>query len=315
VIRGTAGDDLLRSEAGRDTLIGNGGNDVFVIDAGEGEVVVDTGSSTAQAHNALVLPVTLDQVGLRVEGGDVLLAAGETGRRVRHLRGASGETEVAALFVIDAQGAQLHWTVDPAGQTLSPGIQIADRGGSHLTLCASRDQALLGGVGSDTLAVAASGAFLSGGNGADRYAIGRFAAEAIVVDNDAEDGVEDTLRLDSVTAKDQLLLSRVDDDLWLSERPAEAEGEPVPGVVVLDYYREASRRHLALQLGETQVSASELEAWALSDDTEERVAPAAYTAQLDRLIERMAGFASGAGTGTLLPSAPPASPLGGLAVA
>ena len=122
VLRGTAGDDLLRGGAQPCTLVGNGGNDVFVIEAGVGEVVVETGADSA-AQNALVLPVTLDGLQMRVDGEDVVLtlASSGAGQTVRHRRGAMGG---APLFVVDTRDEQLHWAVDPERREVTQVMRI-----------------------------------------------------------------------------------------------------------------------------------------------------------------------------------------------
>jgi len=161
---------------------------------------------------------------------------------------------------------------------------------------------LLGRDGDDRLIASRPGAMLSGDEGADRYQIalpdlGEAAQDAVYVNNHAEDGLLDTLAISTPLGRERVALSRVDDDLWLSVTP---EGIAVqPGIVVLDYYRQSSQRHLALELNAagvtTTISDSELARWALSPDTRVLSAPPGYAGRLDRLVQHMASFEMGGG--------------------
>jgi len=321
IVRGTAGDDVLRAGRGYDRLIGNGGSDVFVIEAEPGAVEIDTrapAGATPGAQNALVLASLLGRAELSISGDDVLIRAemppasaraAPPTRTIRHLGGARAERP-APLFIIDAQGSQLHWQVEhnADGQaTIAHYTQIAGSVGCALGARAGARNLLLGGAGADTLFAQSPGQLLRGGGGADRYIVDWMPAtdadsEAYLIDNQAEDGALDTLEIRTTLPPGHFALARINDDLAITERlpGTEAHAEQrVAAMILVDYYRAGAQRHLALELSAVggmitqRIEADELEQLALDPEIA-RLTPAP-SAALARLLQASAGFGAAGG--------------------
>ena len=168
---------------------------------------------------------------------------------------------------------------------------------------------LRGRAGDDILVANAPGTLMRGDQGADRYQVtlGDNAAEVCYIDNQADDGVVDTLEVRTTVPRARWTLARINDDLSLNTRGASSEAAPVPRVLLRDYYLDPVQRHLALELSAPEggvgarISASELAQWALDPDTERWPAPAEYTAALERLIHASASFGAERGVGSSNP--------------
>jgi len=255
--------------------------------------------------------------------------------------GISGDFKLAARYIktadavqgsdgrgvsIDLQRQEIGALPPTPRVPLKPGsrYRLQGVGTAHDDILTGPDEspegAILRGLGgNDALTARAGGTLLCGDEGADRYRIDRQldGGEAVYVDNFAEDGVEDTLHMTAILPGARLLLARWDDDLLLSVRPDPAGMTWQPQAVVLGYFRHVERRHLALAMrtgegGETLISASELEARALNEAI---ASPRAPSARIHQLIERMAGFATDADTGMIVPPRPVDPPVGVLAAA
>lgn len=195
---GTASPDVLMGGAGRDTLLGGEGNDTLYGDAGadllDGGQGADTclfgrddGQDTLVAYGQdgqgdrllLAADISVSDVDVLVEGGDLLLCLRDTRDSVR-LSGYFNQGMLDRPVVVFASGAAWDGAVIEQ-KVFGWNVQAWGTAGDDNLEGGRGDDQLIGKEGDDTLYGDAGRDLLDGGEGADTYLFGRGDAQDTVI--------------------------------------------------------------------------------------------------------------------------------------
>ncbi len=266
VMYGGFGDDELNGASGDDTLYGDHGNDDLIGGAGADLIVGGPGDDTVSGNSqADRLDGGAGNDTVRGNSGNDYLFGGEGDDALDGGAGADVLTgDEGVDFLRGGGGAD---TLNGgAGDDVLEGGSAADilNGGSG-------DDVLNGGAGADALTGGLGRDRLIGGRGSDSYSVERGGGHDTLVEFGGRD---DVLRFGDGITKQQLWLTRLNDDLHV-----DIVGSP-DGITVEDWYLHSRNRLESIQ---TDDGAMLLES------------------QVARLVDAMAAFAPPAATDVTLP--------------
>ncbi|RYY74690.1 MAG: hypothetical protein EOO52_10140, partial [Gammaproteobacteria bacterium] len=228
VIDGTAGNDIFIGYKGDDQLNGGSGDDIYHYALGDGnDVIVDTAGvdqiQLGAGINSSQLKVKRDSLNNLVltfsDGGNITVAnafdafGNFTTNAIEKITftDTSWGLDRIKTEALKVDGKILNGTVD--NDSL-----LGDAGNDTLSGNGGSDS-LWGGAGNDILDGGSGSDYLYGGNGADTYLFGKgYGYDQIVnnwEDNDVLGVNEDTILLDRSVTIDNILLSRIQDDLFI----------------------------------------------------------------------------------------------------
>ena len=263
-LEGGSGDDVLRGGAGEDTLVGGAGSDTYVWAPGsEVETVLEdfynegggvdivrviggvkpADVQLTRLYNDLVLRHGNDRMVIQghFSATSIDAVVFDDGSRwdAATIRAnvTTGMTEFADVYAgtdeddrVDGYGGndQLNGLngADQFNGGAGDDTLLGDAGNDSLTGGDGNDS-LLGGSGDDLLA---EGEVMDGGTGSDTYRWGSASSVAVIIEQIAEPGDVDTLRLSPGVLPSDLRFSRVNADLRVWTRDGEA------GLVLTGYF-------------------------------------------------------------------------------
>jgi Ca2+-binding RTX toxin-like protein len=266
-LEGSNGNDSLRGGTGNDTMLGGRGDDTYVFTAGDGQDIIDNSDG---GNDILRFEgITFSQVssGLQKSGNDFTLnVSGGTDKvtfRNWFLGGdyavdnitfaAGGQLTAAQIFTafgltnpdLNGSPAYQHLPDERAFGTL-----LSGQAGNQIVLGSSDADEIDGGAGNDTLRGNHGNDYLLGGDGNDIY---QFAAgDGLDVINNLSNAPtvdNDVLSIEGI-ARENLWLSRQDDDLLIDVRGS------TDAITIQDWYSNAAQPLDSIQAGNSTLLAS-----------------------------------------------------------